>query len=186
MIEHENILRILNETQKAIQNNDPFKLKKLSNQTIHTASTKQDQDNISVAVTVYSLGKIFERSDYKTLKGWNDFYRILTKSLDQSIKSLEKKDMGGFRKHFELIGKAINKISGKLRKYIQDVFEKAKINKASRIHEHGVSLGKTAKLLGVSIYDLASYTGNTGISDNSLNETTTVQSRIKLAQEILS
>ncbi|MCA9488127.1 MAG: hypothetical protein KC516_04160 [Nanoarchaeota archaeon] len=185
MIESENILRILKETQQAINENNPSKLKNLSDQTIHKSSTNQDNDNISIAVTVYSLGKIFERQDYRSLKGWDDFKRLLDSNLKRSIKHLEKNDIEGFRKHFELIGKAINKISGKLKKYIQEVFEKAKVNKASRIHEHGVSLGKTAKLLGVTVYDLANYTGSTGIADNSLSETEKVKRRIKIAEEIL-
>lgn len=61
MIEQKNILRILKETEEAIKNNDSYKLHQLSNQTIHSASTKQDEDNISIAVTIYSLGKIFQK-----------------------------------------------------------------------------------------------------------------------------
>ena len=36
---------------------------------------------------------------------------------------------------------------------------KASINKASRIYEHGISLGKTAQLLGITQWELTEYTG---------------------------
>jgi len=184
MIESENILRILKETKEAIQQNDFSKLKDLSNQTIHSASISQDQDNISVAVTIYSIGKIFDRKDYKSMNGWDNFYKMLLDSLDKSIFYLEKKDLDKFRLNFSFLGKAINKISGKLKGYIEDVFEKAKISKASRIHEHGISLGKTASLLGISLYELADYTGSTGIAEVDLSRTVDEKTRIKLVEDI--
>ncbi len=184
MIEVKHVLDVLKQVKTAIETNNTSKLKFLSDQTIHSASTKQDEDNISLAVTIYSLGKIFERQDYRNLKGWEDFNRLITTSLNNSIKYLEKNDLENYKKNFVLIGKAINKISGKLKNYIEQVFEKAKVNKASRIYEHGISLGKTANLLGVSLYDLVNYTGGTGIADTDLNQTIDVKQRIKFAEEI--
>jgi len=186
MIEAPHVLDVLKQVKTAIETNSTSKLKFLSDQTIHSASTKQDQDNISLAVTIYSLGKIFERQDYRSLQGWDNFNNLLKNSLDNSIKYLEKNDVENYKKNFVLIGKAINKISGKLKIYINQVFEKAKVNKASRMHEHGISLGKTANLLGVSLYDLASYTGRTGISDMSINKTIDVKTRIKFAEDIFN
>mgnify|MGYP004006144369 CR=1 FL=1 len=89
-----------------------------------------------------------------------------------------------FRKDFEFLTKAINKISGKLKKYIEDVLSKAKINKASRLYEHGLSLEKTSKLLGVSMFDLADYTGKTGISDTKYGQTIDVRMRVKWLREM--
>lgn len=184
MIEVEHTLNILKQTKKALAENNPLELKRLSNQTIHSASVNQDHDNISIAVTIYSLGKIYQREHYRKLEGWDNFNRLINKSLDLSIKYLEKNDLENYKKNFELIGKAINKISGKLKNFISDVFQKARVNKASKIHEHGISLEKTANLLGVSLYDLASYTGTSGISDMSINRTIDVKQRIKFAEEI--
>ena len=186
MIEVEHVLDVLKQVKTAIETNNTSKLKSLSDQTIHSASTKQDNDNISLAVTIYSLGKIFERQDYRSLEGWDNFNRLLMNSLKNSIKYLEKKDIENYKKNFVLIGKAINKVSGKLKNYITQVFEKAKVNKASRIYEHGISLGKTANLLGISLYDLASYTGGTGISDMNINKTIDVKTRIKFAENIFN
>jgi hypothetical protein len=184
MKEIDNILNILKETKKAIENNNSSIIKNLSNQTIHTASLTQDADNIAVAVAVYSLAKIFERPDYKQLKGWNNFHSLTSKALTASIQDLEKKDLEKFRKDFEFLTKAINKISGKLKKYIEDVLSKAKINKASRLYEHGLSLEKTSKLLGVSMFDLADYTGKTGISDTKYGQTIDVRMRVKWLREM--
>lgn len=186
MKEHENIKRILEQTLYAIQNDNPTPLKELSDQTIHVASTTGDPDNIAVAVIVYSIGKILSRSDYRTLKGWPAFNKIIISSIKCAINDIKNKNDALFRKDFILVRKAINKVSGKLKTYIEDVFNKAEITKASRIYEHGISAGKTAKMLGITLYDLQSYAGQTGISEVGLNQTINVKTRIKALEEIFS
>jgi len=183
MLEVDHIKNILKETLQAIEENNPIKIKELSNQTIHSVSTNQDENNITIAVMIYSLSKIFQRPNYKSEKGWENFTRITKNSIQRSIKDLENNDLVKFKKDFSLISKAINKISGKLKKYIEDVLVKAKINKGSRIYEHGISLGKTAKLMGVTLFDLAGYTGQTGISEAPLNKTIDAKTRVKMLEE---
>lgn len=185
MEECENNLSVLKQTLEAIQKDDPTPLKELSNQTIHCA-TKGDIDNLNIAIIIYSLGKIFSRNDYRTQKGWESFKKMVLISLKSSINDLENKNEEKFRQDFNLIRKAINKISGKLKKYIEEVFEKAEIAKASRIHEHGISAEKTAKMLGISMFDLQNYAGQTGISEVSLNQTINVKTRIKMLEELFS
>lgn len=184
MQEKENVLRILRETLEAIKREDAIKLKDLSNQTIHTASISQDPDNIAVAVIVYSLSKIIERTSYKDKMGWGKFYKNTVYQIEHSIRAIERNNEKHLRKHLEGISKKIGGISGKLKKYIQDVFIKAQINKASRIYEHGISMEKTAKLLGITLWDLAGYAGQTGIGDVNLGKTMEIKNRIKIAEEI--
>jgi len=184
MQEKDNVLRIFQETKEAILDGDTAKIKTLSNQTINTASLTHDPDNIAVAIIVYSLSKILEREDYKKLSGWNNFYKTYINVIDKIIPAIKKSDDKNIRENLKLIRQAINKLSGKLKIYIKDVFRKASINKASKIYEHGISMEKTAKLLGITMYELASYAGQTEISDLPLGKTLDVKSRIKLAEEM--
>ncbi|MCK5149485.1 hypothetical protein KAJ87_00990 [Candidatus Pacearchaeota archaeon] len=184
MEEKENVLRIFKETKEAIAKNDFAKIKNLSNQTINTASLTHDPDNIAVAVAVYSLSKILEREDYKKLSGWNNFYKTYVSAIDKIIIALEKDNEKEVRENLKLIRKMIGSLSGKLKEYIQDVFRKASINKASKIYEHGISMEKTASLLGITMFELAGYSGQTRISDVSENKTLSVKSRIKIAMEM--
>jgi hypothetical protein len=183
MQEKENVLRILQEAKTAIRNNDSVKLKELSNQTIHTASITQDSDNIAVAVVVYSLSKIIERKEYETFSGWKNFYKTINLAVDNSINSIKKNDNQKLKDSLLLIQKSISKLSGKLKDYIQDVFRKAEINKASKIYEHGISMEKTASLLGITMFELASYAGQKPDANMSLSNTVDIKSRIKTAEE---
>ncbi len=184
MQEVENILRIFEEAKIAIEKEDVIKLKELSNQTINTASRTQDPDNIATAVIIYSIGKILERENYRALPGWKNFYKTLISSINNSIKDIKENNEEKFRKDLESIRNAIGKLSGKLKIYIQDVFRKASINKASKIYEHGVSLEQTAKLLGITMFELASYAGQIKTPDAPESRTLGVRQRIKLAMEI--
>jgi hypothetical protein len=186
MEERENVLRIFEETKESLKRGDSAKIKSLSNQTINTASLTHDPGNIAAAVVVYSLSKILEREDYKSLPGWNKFYKEYVKCIDQIIIALKKKDDESARKYLAQIRKAISTTSGgRLKENITDVFRRASINKASRIYEHGISLERTAKLLGINMYELAEYAGgNKEITDAPENKTIDAKSRIKIAMEM--
>ena len=176
MEEKENILRILEETKVALKEKDTLKLKQLSDQTNNTASRTQDADNIAVAVIVYSLGKILER-------GYAENLSVVIKEIDNVIRSAKK---GGdlLNRNLKQLRAEIEKISPGMKKYIGDVFRKASINKASKIYGHGVSMENTAKLLGLSVWELANYVGQTGISEVPESKTLGVRERIKLVEEI--
>lgn len=185
MKEKENILRIFQEVKDAVERGDSAEIKNLSDQTINTASLTHDPDNIAVAVVVYSLSKILEREKYKELPGWNRFYKTYIGAIDKIIPALQKDDEKGIRENLRLIRKAIGGLSGRLKDYIKDVFRKAQINKASKIYEHGISMERTAKLLGITMYDLASYAGQKReISEVPLSRTLDVKKRVKIAMDI--
>jgi hypothetical protein len=184
MQEKENVLRILQETKNAIKENNSLKLKELSNQTIHTASIAQDPDNITVAVVVYSLSKIIERKEYRDFPGWKNFYQNILSAIDNSIDAIKKNDDKKLKDNLMSIRKSVSKLSGKLKSYIQDVFRKAEINKASKIYEHGISMEKTARLLGISMFELASYTGQKPDGEAPLTKTIDVKTRIKIAMDM--
>ncbi len=184
MEEVSNIIRVLRETKTAINEKDSFKIKKLSDQTIHTATISQDPDNIVTAVLVYSIGKIIEREHYQKMPGWKKFYPLLLKNLDLAIIALEKNDVKRFRESIGQIKHSLNEISENLAIYIKQVFQKAEINKAFKIYEHGLSAQQVADLLGVSLWDLASYIGQSRVTEAKLNFSMPEKQRIKIAEEI--
>ncbi len=184
MEESKHILKILKSVKKALKKKNYIELKNLSNKVIHNASINQDPDIIAVAIVIYSLSKLIERESYKIEKQWNSFYKEYIKNIDEAIIALQKKDIETFRFEIHSIRKQIQNLSGNLKKNIDYVFRKAKINKASRIYEHGISMEKTAKILGISVWELAEYAGKTGIGDVNLGITLPLNQRIKQAEEI--
>jgi len=183
MKEVDNVLRIFKETKEAFDTGNIVKMKHLSDQTIHTAAITQDGDNVIVAVLVYTISKVLEREHYRGMEGWGAFYKNLIRNLDVSIKSLEKKDIEKFRDAIGGIRNFLNEMDEDLGIYIKDVFYKAGVNKAFKLYEHGLSSEQTAKLLGVSLWDLSSYIGQSTISEAFASETLPIAERIKIAED---
>ncbi len=184
MQERENILRIFKEAKKAMASQDTSLLRTLSDETINTAARTQDPDNIATAVMIYSLSKLVDRPHYQKLSGWKKFYDLTLQALDRAIASIQAEDDMAFKKHIESIRFALRKISGDLRKNIESVFRKAQINKASRIYEHGISLEKTASLLGVTMWELANYAGDRTTPPPV--DTSLLSARLKRARELFT
>ena len=183
MKEVDNVLRILTETKKYLLEDKPYELKNLSNQTVHTAAVSQDPDNIIVAVLVYALSKVLERDKYREMEGYSEFYSAVTKNLDLAVSSLENNDVDACRNALGKIRNSLNKISSDLSRYIKDVFAKAEINKAFNLYEHGLSTEKTAELLGVSLWELSSYIGQSTISEAKVAICMPVKERVKMAED---
>lgn len=181
--EKENILRIFQETKEAIIREDSVKLNELSNQTINTAARTHDPDNIATAVMVYSVGKIIERKKYREFPEWKNLYKKILSSIDEAINAIKNDREKDFKKSIDSLREYIDRLSGKLKNYVQDVFRKARINKASKIYEHGISMEKTANLLGITMYELAMYSGQANISPEFADKTMNAKSRIKMAMD---
>ncbi len=186
MQEKENIIAILENAKNAMERRDAFLMRKLSDRTIHSSSIYGDPDNVGVAVIVYALSKIIERGKYASYKSWPSFLKACLNGLTASIDAIKRDDIDDFRNSITDINKAISRISGHLRDYIEDVFRKASINKASRIYEHGISMKQTADLLGITVFELAEYAGKTGIADVDLSITKDIRKRLKEAEDFFS
>src|SRR3989344_1772475 len=107
--------------------------------------------------------------------------------LDEGYKAIQDDDALKLRMiSFDLSVKEffslVDRVAGKLKFYIKEVIDTAKISKGSRLYEHGVSLSKTADLLGVSAYELMSYIGKTGIADVDAPLKNTVRKRLSFTR----
>ena len=174
----------MKQARKALQDKNYIKIKHLSNKVIHNASITQDTKVVYTAVILYSLSKLLEREHYKVYKNWESFYKRYIQGIDSLINALEKNDESEFQNQVDEITNQIESLSGQLKHYIKDVFQKAKINKASKIYEHGVSMEKTARILGISVWELAEYAGQRTVSDVNLTVTMPIKKRIKIVEEV--
>ena len=186
MEEREHLVEVLQQASEAIKKNDVAKLKELSNQTIHTASTHKDTDSISVATIIYSIGKILEREEFQKVKGCTEFCASVGRVIGEAVSALKKNDEVAFKNKLQEIMTSVKKLSPNLRKDVQEVFRKAQINKASKIYEHGISMQNTANLLGITMFELAGYSGGKEVSDTPEAKTVDVKTRIKFAMDMFS
>ena len=179
-----NSLEVLQGALDAIKRGDLKGLKDLSNMTVHTASITQDQTSITLAVVIYSLAKMFERTRYERYNGWLGFCKDCVSILEKALEELEHGEDEAFEETLKEHISMINKLDLKLKEYIQDVLLKAKISKGSRLYEHGLSMERTAFLLGITQYELMDYIGKTHIADVRMKVLMHPKDRMKIAREL--
>ncbi len=179
----EDILKVLDESIQILlptKNVDINHLKELSNHTIHDIFLYQDEDAISIALLIYSMYKILSRDPENHLM--HDQVLAALKNASRALKQDFEKD---YKKAIAQAFTLILSVDTKLRLYYQEILDKAKITKGSKLYEHGISVAQVASLLGVSQWDLMNYIGKTQIVDCQECKSD-VKSRLKFAKRIFS
>ncbi len=172
----EDIQDVLGRVISALVENRAEELSELSNHVIHDASIFQDEESISFAVLVYAL--------YKTIMRCRDApVDQFVKPLQDAYAAIKHNDLGAYKSCIKSVLSEIKKSDEKMSLYIEAVITKARIKKAGKIHEHGISLARTAELLGISHWELAQYIGKTTISEVAGK---TVKERLAFARKIFS
>lgn len=184
MDEKEHVINVLEQAVQAIRQFNSSALKELSNQTVHTASLKQDEGSITLAVLIYTLSKLIERNDHLKIKNWSKISKKIIQWFLLSRDSLKKNNEADYEYYLKEVRRTISSASPNLRQYIQEVLRKAEINKASRIYEHGISLEKTAQLLGITQWELSDYLGQRRIEEGF--SSMDIKKRANFAQEFFS
>ena len=177
---------IIKQTERVIpvlKRKDAVALSELSNRTIHSASVYQDQSSLVFAITVYSLSKIIIRCEH--IKDCQSFIDKAVKGLEDCKKLLESDDIQNYKKRRDLLLKSIGNIDKKFRFYVEEVIRRAKIKKGSSIYEHGVSLERTADLLGISQWELMDYIGKTRLT-NYKEPAVKIKDRLSFARKIFN
>lgn len=169
------IIEVIADTIKALESNDNVAVGELSNHIIHCASIFQDEYSVTTAVIIFALSKIIQRENY--IDPW------IIHCLKRAAKHIQKNDFKHYSKDMNKLLKNISRTDERLDLYIQHVINEAQIKKASKIYAHGISLGQTAEVLGISQWELMRYIGLTKISEDAV-EKVSVKSRLSYTKEI--
>ncbi len=186
MEEVDHVIHVLEETKQALIAHDAGKLHQLSDQTIHCASSEQDASSIMIAVLVYSLSKIIERKDLHKIKNYDLVIKKFIGFLDLALLALREGNQEAYEGHLQRARIALTSTSLNIKPYIQEVLRKASINKASKIYEHGISMGRTSTLLGITQWELSEYAGQKEGLEKNYAPTQDVRKRAQMAMEFFT
>lgn len=186
MEEVDHVIHVLEEAKRALLASDGVKLHELSNQTIHCASSEQDASSIAIAVLVYALSKIVERKALHRIRNYDLVIKKFIGFLDLALLALKEGNKEAYEGHLQRARIALTSTSLNIKPYIQEVLRKASINKASKIYEHGISMGRTASLLGITQWELTEYAGQKEGLEKQYVPTQDVHARAQMALEFFS
>ena len=157
---------------------DTQELKELSNHTIHNASVFQDDCSVSVAVVVYALSKVIER--HQDELNYGKFIKILEKARASAANNEDY----SFSLSIKELFSEISRVDSRLKAYVQEVINEARVKKGCKLCEHGLSTARASQIMGVSQWELMKYLGNTGLNEHSAGMD--VKSRVKFARGLFS
>ncbi|MBS3147318.1 hypothetical protein J4219_00370 [Candidatus Woesearchaeota archaeon] len=173
----EDIENVLSKVLAALEKHDFIELSKLSNHTIHDASIFQEDDPLTLAVLVYSLSKVIRRCVER-----DKSCPLVESQLKSALEALRANDDNAYRTIIKRVLQGISEMDSQMKLYIQEVVSNARIKKGSKIHEHGISIARTAELLGLSMWELQNYIGKT-VSDVA-PDGIRVKDRLRKAREL--
>jgi len=150
------ILAVLENVLSALKEKDYSALGELSNHVIHDASIFQDDDSVSFAILIYALSKTLQRCVECGVQ-FTKFESLLA----EAHESLKNDSDEIYKSKIQALFSVIQSADDKLKLYIEEVIHKAKIKKGSKMHEHGISVARTAEILGISQWELMTYIGKT-------------------------
>jgi len=169
----DDIITVLNNSINAIKNADIVALREESDHIVHASTIYQRQESIQTAIVIYALSKILERG--KTIDA-----RILD-AMQQAIDFMKVDNYRGFNTEIKNMLDMINTVDDQLSRYMQHIITEAEIKKGTKVYEHGISLGKTAEMFGLSQWELMKYVGKTRSSEY-MADTVPVEERLKFAR----
>jgi hypothetical protein len=129
-----------------------------------------------MALLVYSTYKVLARGVEKEV-----IYSQIAKIMRQAKLALEENQLETFRKKIKNIFEILHRIDKKMSIYLQELLEKAKIKKGSKIYEHGISLARVAQIMGISQWELMNYIGQTEVQEYGAKD---VRKRLSVAREL--
>jgi len=163
---------------EALKSGNYIIIEELSNHTIHDASIYQDEDSTSTAILVYALGKVVQRCTEQACP-----LPPILPALQKAKDALERDKDGLFHAAFTEAFDVISKVDEKLKLYVEEVLNKARVKKGSKLAEHGISVGRIADMLGISQWEIYSYIGKTMMVEHDEMQLSATK-RLQLARDL--
>lgn len=164
------------------ENKDYFLLRELSNNTIHNASIFQDHLSITCAIILYSIYKICNRQSHVRIE---KFKVKIISEIQEMIDLLSKENLDAYENKSKELMNYIKEFDHETSQYIQQIIEKAKITKGSKLYSHGISLQQTAAILDINLWQLKEYIGHTNVSEEEDKKISPLK-RLQIAEELFN
>ncbi|MHA2296770.1 MAG: hypothetical protein ACXAEU_03165 [Candidatus Hodarchaeales archaeon] len=176
---------IIDNAVKALEEKNTRKLRTLSNSLIHTSSIYQDPVTIKTSIILHAIYKLAEKGVKRKKRQWKKFVTRMSAALTTASEALFRNDLSDYLSTTNLIFKILEAADSEFNDYFTHVVEKARLNKGWKFHEHGLSLGMVAKLIGENKWELQDYLGSTKTSEMFPVDERPLKDRYSLAENLL-
>ncbi len=134
-------------------------IKALSDKVIHNASIFQDEDSVSIAILMYALSKVLERTHASAIMP------RISSPISNAVTALDRGDDTAFRDAVKKLFQSIRTADEKISLYIEEAINQAQVKKGSKLCAHCISIERASKVLGITQWELLRYIGKTTIME---------------------
>jgi hypothetical protein len=138
----------------AIRSKDALALRKVSSDAISEAAVDQHRELILLGLVDYGLSKMLSKTHYQEVN--SKFYEEIL----EHFRSCLRGDKENLLFHLEAIEDMVIKLDETHGHYTENLIEQAKVKKASNLYYKGISLRRSAELMGIDEARLMDYVGS--------------------------
>ncbi|MFW5902368.1 MAG: hypothetical protein ACOCTT_00595 [archaeon] len=169
--------KTLEKIKEAFEEDEPRKLREISNQATEKAMIIKEEELIEISLISYGLSKIIRKPHYRKEPEWSEFKEEIIGELERNM---EKKG-----RIVEEVTKTIMKFNEEAGNYIEGVIDHGRKKQASRLYALGLSLKKSVELTGTTQEELLPYIGATKITEKRHTQTISTEERYQNARKIM-
>jgi hypothetical protein len=153
------IHKLIEDSISAVEKKDALALRKISTKANSEAVIEGHRELILLALIDYSLSKILSKVHYESVDG--GFYGNVMSLMEKS-RSADKEELIPILEDIEDL---VIKLDRKEGNYSSNIMEKARVKKASKLYEQGLSLRRAAELTGADSLEVLDFVGNSKIHE---------------------
>ncbi|MFA5357525.1 MAG: hypothetical protein WC308_01225 [archaeon] len=174
----------LGEVLRLFKEGNTREMRGLSNRLIKEASMENNLAKAELGVMAYALHKIETKDHIINHEKWPKLKNEITLHLEQAMNAIENGNNKQFMQKLKEAIQHIEEVDREMGRFVQSIYEKAKVKQASLAYSYGLSISQSAELTGANKKELQSYIGFTTMHDEE-TETKTIAERVKELQELL-
>lgn len=150
---------LLRDSITAIRARNGIELRTISADALSEAAVEGHRELILIALIDYALSKILSKIHYKDLKA--GFFKKIEDKFEKAI-TADKKTMILMLEQAEDLVIKLDHAEGN---YEQNVIDKAKVRKAAKLYDKGLSLSRATELTGADSSEVLDYIGASKIHE---------------------
>jgi len=154
-----NIEKYLIKSINCLKNRDVKGLRKIAADATDDAAVEQHRETILISLIDYSLSKILSKLHYDMPES---LVNGIMENMQKTIDSPDEEKL----KYLELIEKDIIGFDAQHGNYENNIMDKARIKKAAKLYEKGLSLRQAADIAGASSSEVQDFVGKSKIYES--------------------
>ena len=143
----------------ALKQKDALALRRISADALSEAAIEQHREMILLSLVDYALSKILSKVHYGDLE--DKFFAKIIKNFEAAKAGPKEKTI----KHLETVEDLVMKLDAAEGSFSENIIDKAKIKKASKLYGQGLSLRRASEMTGANPVEVLNYVGGSKIHE---------------------